>query len=118
VVELGAGLPFRPKRVFTVFDVPSREVRGAHAHRRLEQLLLCVKGECSLLVDDGVRREEIHLDSPRLAVHLGPWVWAVQFDFSADAVLVVLASEAYDPDEYVRDYDAFLRHAKRGRRRR
>jgi hypothetical protein len=109
VVESGDGLPFVPKRVFTVFDVPSRNVRGEHAHRRLQQVLVCVKGECSLLVDDGRRREEIRLDSPRLAVHLRAMVWGVQFDFSPDAVLLVLASAKYDPDDYIRDYEEFRR---------
>jgi acetyltransferase-like isoleucine patch superfamily enzyme len=117
VVEAAKDLPFTPKRVFTVFDVPSREVRGAHAHRRLHQFLTCVKGECSLLLDDGERREEIRLDSPKIGVHVPPWVWGVQSGFSPDAVLLVLASEAYDPDDYVRDYEEFLRlvKARRGR---
>lgn len=117
-VETGSGLPFVPQRVFVVFDVPNRQVRGEHAHLRLHQLLVCVKGECSLLVDDGVRREEIRLDTPRRGVHVEPLVWAVQFDFSADAVLLVLASQPYDPGDYVRDYDEFLRLVKPGRRRR
>jgi acetyltransferase-like isoleucine patch superfamily enzyme len=117
VLELGRGLPFRPKRVFTVFDVPSRKVRGEHAHRRLNQVLVCVKGDCSLLVDDGTRREEIRLDSPRIGVHLKPLVWAAQFNFSSDAVLLVLASHEYDSEEYVRDYDEFLRLVGKLRRR-
>lgn len=109
VVESGKGLPFAPRRVFVVFDVPSPQVRGEHAHRRLHQLLVCVKGACSLLVDDGARRTEIRLGSPATAVHVGPLVWGVQFDFSPDAVLLVLASERYDPGDYIRDYDEFLR---------
>jgi hypothetical protein len=109
VLESGDGLPFSPRRVFAVFDVPSRQVRGEHAHRRLHQVLVCVKGSCSLLVDDGQRREEIRLDRPTLGVHLGPLVWGVQFDFSADAVLLVLASARYDPADYIRDYEEFRR---------
>ncbi len=116
VLELAKDLPFAAKRVFAIFDVPSREVRGAHAHRRLHQFLVCVKGECSLLVDDGSRREELRLDRPELGVHLAPHVWGVQFGFSPDAVLLVFASEEYDPDEYIRDYDEFLRLAKPRRR--
>lgn len=109
VVESGRGLPFAPRRAFVVFDVPSREVRGEHAHRRLQQLLVCVKGDCSLLVDDGARREEIRLDTPRLAVHLAAMVWAVEFNFSPDAVLLVLASAEYDETDHIRDYDEFRR---------
>ena len=108
VSEIAQDLPFQPKRFFTVFDVPSREVRGAHAHRRLHQFLVCLKGECSLVLDDGVRRQELLLDSPRFGVHLEPMVWGVQYKFSSDAILAVLASEPYDSSEYVRDYDEFL----------
>jgi serine acetyltransferase len=107
VGELGKGLPFEPKRFFMVFDVPSREVRGEHAHRDLDQFLVCLKGDCSLLVDDGFTREEIVLNSPRIGVHLSPMVWAVQYKFSPDAMLLVLASEKYNPASYIRDYEEY-----------
>lgn len=118
VSELARDLPFTPKRLYCVFDVPSREVRGEHAHRRLEQFLLCVKGECSLVVDDGDRREEILLDTARIGVYVPPMVWAVQYKFSSDAVLAVLASERYRPDDYIRDYDDYLRLLEDARLRR
>ena len=108
VGELGRELPFQPQRFFVVFDVESREVRGAHAHRALHQFLVCLRGDLSLVVDDGSRREEITLNSPRLGVHLSPMVWAVQYKFSPDAMLLVLASEKYDPASYIRDYDEYL----------
>jgi acetyltransferase-like isoleucine patch superfamily enzyme len=107
VGELGKGLPFEPKRFFVVFDAPSRKVRGEHAHKNLHQFLVCIKGDCSLLVDDGRIREEILLDSPRIGVHLEPMVWAVQYKFSSDAMLLVLASEKYDSESYIRDYDEY-----------
>lgn len=107
VAEAGSALPFVPRRIFFVYDVPNREVRGEHAHREQEQFLVCVKGSCSLVVDDGVRREELRLDSPLRGVHLRPLVWAVQYRFSADAVLAVAASGGYDPCEYIRDYEEF-----------
>lgn len=113
VVEVGKGLPFVPRRVFTVFDVPSREVRGEHAHRVLEQVLVCVRGSCSVVVDDGVRREEVVLDSPRIGLYLPPMIWAVQYKFSPDAVLMVLASHEYDPEEYIRDYEDYLAYKRR-----
>ena len=106
--EVGRGLPFVPKRCFTVFAVPSKEVRGAHAHRALEQLLICLTGSISVVVDDGVSRQEIVLDSPELALHVPPMVWAIQYKYSADAVLLVLASDLYNADDYIRDYDQFL----------
>jgi UDP-2-acetamido-3-amino-2,3-dideoxy-glucuronate N-acetyltransferase len=108
VAEMGKGLSFVPRRYFTVFDVPSREVRGAHAHRQLHQALTCVHGDCALMVDDGKSREEIVLDSPQTLVAIEPMVWGVQFRFSPDAVLVVLASDEYDAADYIRDYDEYL----------
>ncbi len=106
--ELGKTLPFVPKRYFIVFDVPSQEVRGEHAHRKLHQLLVCVKGSCSAMVDNGSVREVYHLNSPGVALHIPPMVWGVQYKYTSDAILLVLASEVYDPDDYIRDYDQFL----------
>jgi hypothetical protein len=107
VGELESVLTFQPKRFFIVFDVPSREVRGEHAHRRLAQFLVCVRGRCALLLDDGVHRAEIALDDPAIGVLVPPLVWACQYRFSPDAILLVLASEPYDPSEYIRDYEEF-----------
>lgn len=106
--QIGGGLPFEPKRYFVVMDVPSREVRGEHAHRRCEQLLICLRGAVACMLDDGSRREEVLLDSPELALHIPAMTWGVQYKYSADAVLLVLASEPYEPDDYIRNYDDFL----------
>jgi acetyltransferase-like isoleucine patch superfamily enzyme len=111
--EIGQGVPFKPKRFFAVLDVPSRETRGEHAHRKLHQLLVCVRGECSLVVDDGRRREEIRLEDPRVGVHVAPMVWSIQYRFSQDAVLLVLASRPYDPRDYIRSYEEFVKLARR-----
>jgi UDP-2-acetamido-3-amino-2,3-dideoxy-glucuronate N-acetyltransferase len=108
VAEFERDLPFIPKRCFTVFDVPSSEIRGAHAHKSCHQFLVCVSGKVSVVVDDGARREEYALESPDVGLHVPPMVWATQSRYSADAVLMVYASERYDPDDYIRDYDAFL----------
>lgn len=107
MAELTAVVPFEVRRVFAVFDVPGAEVRGEHAHRVCHQLLVAVHGSCSVIVDDGIKREEVALDSPSLALHIPPMIWAVQHNHSPDAVLLVLASNAYDPDDYIRDYDQF-----------
>jgi acetyltransferase-like isoleucine patch superfamily enzyme/dTDP-4-dehydrorhamnose 3,5-epimerase-like enzyme len=106
--EVGKMLPFEPKRYFIVFDVKSKEVRGEHAHRRLHQFLVCVKGGCSVVVDDGKNREEYQLDQPNLGIYLPPMVWAIQYKYTADAILLVLASDIYDPMDYIRDYDEFI----------
>lgn len=112
--EVGAELPFVPRRVFMVYDVPSVEVRGEHAHRTLEQLLVCVHGELSVVVDDGRTRCEYRLDDPTKALYIPPRVWGIQYGYSADAVLMVLASDSYDAAEYVRDYDEFHEIATAG----
>jgi UDP-2-acetamido-3-amino-2,3-dideoxy-glucuronate N-acetyltransferase len=101
-------LPFLPKRYFIVFDVGDGQTRGDHAHRKVHQLLVCVHGACHVLLDDGTTREEVLLNRPELALYLPPGIWATQQDFSRDAVLMVLASEVYDPEEYIKDYQEFV----------
>ncbi len=110
--EVGQGLPFEPRRYFIVHDVPTKEVRGEHAHRRLHQVLVCIAGSVTVLVDDGIHRQETVLDSPELALHVPPMIWCVQYKYTPDAALLVLASDVYDPDDYIRDYDQFLRERR------
>jgi len=110
--EFERTVPFPVKRYFLVFDVPSAEVRGEHAHRRCQQFLVCVRGSLSVVVDDGTNREEILLDAPNVGVHLPPMVWGIQYRYSEDAVLLVFCSEYYDPADYVRDYSEFLREIR------
>jgi UDP-2-acetamido-3-amino-2,3-dideoxy-glucuronate N-acetyltransferase len=107
-------IPFLPKRYFVVFDVPSKHVRGEHAHRTCHQFLVCIKGSIALVTDNGRDREEILLDRPSLGVYVPPMVWCTQYKYSAGAVLLVLASEKYDATDYIRDYDEFLTLAGRG----
>ena len=106
--EVGAGLPFPPKRCFLVMDVLSKEVRGEHAHRECEQLLVCAKGSMACVVDDGVQHQEVLLDAPEVGLYVPPMVWTTQYKYTEDAILLVFASDPYDPDDYIRDYDAFL----------
>lgn len=107
VGEFERSIPFSPKRYFLVFDVPSREIRGEHAHRTCHQFLVCVKGSCMVVADDGKHRREFLLDRPNLGVHLPPMVWGIQYKYTSDAVLLVFASDYYDPDDYIRDYGEF-----------
>jgi acetyltransferase-like isoleucine patch superfamily enzyme/dTDP-4-dehydrorhamnose 3,5-epimerase-like enzyme len=107
----GDGVPFAPRRWFLVYDVPSREVRGEHAHKACDQFLICVSGQVMVAVDDGEERAEVLLDAPTLGVYVPAGIWASQFRYSAEAVLLVLASHPYDPDDYIRDYDEFLASA-------
>jgi dTDP-4-dehydrorhamnose 3,5-epimerase-like enzyme len=102
-------LPFLPRRFFLTYNVPSREVRGEHAHRACHQFLVCVTGNCSVIVDDGQRRAETILNRPNLGVYVPPMVWSVEYGHSPEAVLLVLASDIYQPEDYIRDYAQFLR---------
>ncbi len=115
VGEYGKHLPFIPKRYFLVFDVPSKEVRGEHAHKQLHQFLVCVKGACSVVVDDGKNRAEVRLDTPGLGLYIPPMIWGIQYKYSSDAVLLVLASDVYDPQDYIRNYDEFIAAARAAR---
>lgn len=108
VGEFGRPLPFLPKRYFITFDIPSETTRGEHAHRECHQFLLCVRGRCTVLVDDGHEKQEFVLDRPTFGIHVPPMVWAAEYGHSPDSTLMVFASHYYDPDDYVRDYDEFL----------
>ena len=101
-------LPFSPCRYFIIYDVPGKEVRGEHAHKELHQFIICVKGSCAVVVDDGNERCEIILDKPTLGLYVPPMIWATQYKFTQDAVLLVLASDVYKADDYIRNYDEYL----------
>ena len=101
-------LPFEIQRYFIVYDVPSIHVRGEHAHMELQQLLICTHGNCSIVVDDGKTRYEVLLNRPNLGLYIPPMIWATQYKFSSDAVLLVFASDIYKADDYIRDYDEYL----------
>jgi UDP-2-acetamido-3-amino-2,3-dideoxy-glucuronate N-acetyltransferase len=106
--EAPGSLPFTPKRFFLVYDVPGKDVRGEHAHRELHQFLVCIKGSCAVVVDDGQNRCEVALDRPTLGLHIPPMVWATQYKFTSDAVLLVLASDIYKAEDYIRNYNEYL----------
>ena len=106
-------LPFLPRRYFVVYDVPGKEVRGEHAHRALHQVLVCLKGSLAVMLDDGASRDEVLLDGPQLGLYVPPMVWTSQFRYSSDAMLLVLASDVYDADDYIRSYDDFLAAGRR-----
>ena len=110
--EYDQHLPFVPKRFFVIYGVPSKEIRGEHAHRTLHQFLMCVQGSCTVVLDDGAHRDEVVLDSAGLGLHIPPMVWGIQYKYSPDAILLVLASDRYDANDYIRDYDAFLREVR------
>jgi UDP-2-acetamido-3-amino-2,3-dideoxy-glucuronate N-acetyltransferase len=115
VAEFERDLPFMPRRYFVTFGVPNEEVRGEHAHREQHQFLVCVSGSCSVVADDGETREEFVLNAPNLGLYLPPMVWGIEYKHARDAVLLVLVSAEYDPEDYIRDYGDYLALVKQGR---
>ena len=108
VGEFEGTIPFKVKRYFLVFDVPSREIRGEHAHRVCHQFLICIKGSCKVLIDDGTNRRDILLDRPNFGMLVPAMTWCVQYKFTSDAMLLVFASEHYDAGDYIRKYSEYL----------
>lgn len=106
--EFPKHLPFQPMRIFATYDVPPGSIRGEHAHRRLEQMIVCLKGSMVVTVDNGTVRESCLLDSPGLGLYLPPLTWGVQSEHSPDCMMLVLASDLYDESGYLRNYADFL----------
>ena len=109
VGEFERSVPFLPKRYFIVYDVPSTETRGEHAHMKCHQFLVCVAGSVSVVVDDGMRREEVLLERPNIGLFIPAGIWGVQYKYTANGTLLVFASEYYDGSDYIRNYDDFLK---------
>lgn len=108
-VEGGNHIPFEIKRVYFVYDTKKGVIRGNHAHKKLQQVVFCVTGSCHFLLDDGINKKEVLLDNPNKGLFLDPMIWHEMYDFSESAVLVVFASEHYDEQDYIRNYDDFLK---------
>ena len=107
-IEQLKDLPFEIRRVYYIYDTLEGVRRGFHAHLNLEQILVCVKGSCKIHLDDGTDTAEVVLDKPYEGLYIANNMWREMYDFSPDAVLLVLASEYYDEADYIRDYDKFM----------
>lgn len=105
-------IPFRIKRVYYMYDTVSDVVRGHHAHKKLEQILVCVHGRCKIRLDNGKEKKVVALEKPYEGLYVANNMWREMFDFSPDAVLMVFASEVYDESDYIRNYDEFLEYIK------
>lgn len=101
-------IPFDIKRVYYMYDTGEGVRRGFHAHKCLEQILICIHGSCKILLDNGTEKKVVPLEKPYEGLYVSNDMWREMFDFSPDAVLMVLASEYYDEKDYIRDYDEFL----------
>ncbi len=108
VVENGKTLPFDVKRVYYLYDIPGGESRGAHAHRELSQLIIAVSGSFRVTLDDGTVKRSYILNRPYQGLYVKPGIWRDLDDFSAGAVCMVLASDVYKADDYIRSYDDFM----------
>ena len=111
-LEESKDIPFKIKRVYYMYDTTEGVTRGYHAHKNLQQVLICVNGSCKIRLDNGSEKETIILDTPNEGLYVSNNMWREMYDFSSDAVLMVLASELYDESDYIRDYDAFLEYVK------
>lgn len=106
-LEQSKDIPFNIKRVYYIYDTGKGVIRGLHAHKELVQVAICVKGSCSFLMDDGTNKESLILDSPSTGLVIDSMQWHEMHDFSEDCVLMVLASNCYDEEDYIRDYEEF-----------
>ncbi len=113
-LEENNNVPFAIKRVYYMYNTVSNAVRGKHAHKKLQQILVCVHGSCEVLLDNGKEKETLLLDKPHEGLYIQNSVWREMYNFSSDAVLMVLASELYDETDYIRDYQEFLEYIKKG----
>ena len=106
-LEQNKNVPFDIKRVYYLFNTEDKVRRGFHAHKKLKQLAVVLKGSCRFLLDDGTEKIELFLENPAQGLLIESFVWREMFDFSEDCVLMVLADSEYDEDDYIRDYDIF-----------
>lgn len=111
-IEGGGDIPFDIKRIYYLYDVPSGESRGAHAHKELKQLIIAANGSFTITLDDGTTRKSFTLNRPYQGLLIVPGIWRDLDDFSSGAVLLCLASEHYDEADYIRDYEEFVKYKK------
>ena len=103
-------IPFAVKRVYYMYETTPGVTRGKHAHKCLQQIMICIHGSCKVLLDNGIEKTVVTLNKPNEGIYIANDIWREMFDFSSDAVLMVLASELYDENDYIRDYDIFLKY--------
>jgi len=101
-------VPFAIKRIYYLYDLQRNFPRGFHAHKNLQQVLICIKGSCNVLLDNGQERQSYHLDQPHFSLFIDRMIWHEMHDFSDECVLVVIASDYYDENDYIRKYSDFM----------
>ncbi|PZX62271.1 sugar 3,4-ketoisomerase [Hydrotalea sandarakina] len=108
VIENNVQIPFKIKRIFYLYDIPGGESRGAHAHYNCHQFLIAASGSFEVSLDDGKTQRIVQLNRPYLGLHIPPGIWASEINFSSGSICLVLASELYSTNDYIRDYNQFL----------
>lgn len=112
VLEEYKDIPFSVKRIYYIYGTKDGVTRGYHAHKSLEQIFICIHGSCKVRLDDGSEQKVVVLDKPNEGLYVSNAMWREMFDFSPDAVLLVLASKLYDESDYIRNYEEFLHFVK------
>lgn len=105
-------IPFSTKRIFYLYDIPSGESRGAHAHKECHQFLVAVSGSFEVLLNDGSESRTVSLKSPNIGLYISPGIWASEINFSSGSVCLVLASHTYNEKDYLRNYEDYLKFKK------
>jgi len=103
-------IPFIVKRVFYLYDIPGGESRGAHAHKECHQFLVAASGSFEVLLDDGITKRQVQLNKPDMGLHIPPGIWASEINFSSGAICLVMASQNYNEQDYIRDYSKYLKY--------
>ena len=106
-------VPFPIRRVFYSYDIPGGEDRGAHAHRRCHQFIVAASGSFEVMLDDGTNRRIVPLNRPFVGLHVPPGIWAAEQRFSSGSICLVLASETYDEEDYIRSYEEYLEYLEK-----
>jgi len=114
IAEASKSIPFEIKRVYYIYNLVHHDnvVRGKHAHKKLQQALFCINGSCSIALNDGTKQQEIELTEPNRGIYMGPCVWNTMSHFRNNCILLVFASDFFSEEDYIRDFNEFLRYSK------
>jgi len=110
IIEGIKNLPFEVSRVFYLYDIPSGESRGSHAHKDCHQFIIAASGSFDIMLDDGINKKIVNLNRPFLGLHIPPGIWAHELNFSSGSICLVFASHKYDANDYIRDYTIYLNY--------